>query len=299
MRAVNGYNREVMNHTVILFYKYVDIADPEAEREAQEKLCDDLDLTGRVIVAEEGINATLEGTDENIQTYIKEMQKDDRFAGIDFKKSEGTGGSFPKLSVKTRPEIVASYMDDDIDPTEETAEHITPETLHEWFEKDEEFTVIDMRNDYEVISGRFEKTRHPGMKNFRDIKDDVDAIEDLKGEKVVAVCTGGIRCEKATSFLKKRGFENVHQLEGGIHRYIEKYPEGHYKGALYVFDGRMTIDMAENAEDRGVIGDCSFCGADTEQYVDDDSVTPSRQLLCCDDCLSEREDSLRLARATH
>lgn len=287
-----------MQHTVILFYKYARINDPEAEQKRQQELCAELGLTGRLIVAEEGINATLEGTADNIDRYINEMQADTRFADIDFKKSPGTGAAFPKLSVKVRDEIVAADMPD-LDPTEETAEHIPPETLHEWFESDEDFTVIDMRNDYEVISGKFEKTRHPGMRNFREIHENVNEIEDLKDRKVVAVCTGGIRCEKATGFLKQKGFKNVHQLQGGIHRYIEQYPDGHYKGALYVFDGRMTIDMADDPNDRGIVGECFFCEGSTEQYVDDDSVTPSRQLLCCDDCFKERSDSLRLARKKH
>lgn len=285
-----------MKYTVILFYKYVHIDDPESERERQQELCEKHNLTGRLIIAEEGINATLEGSNEAIQFYIDVMQRDDRFVDIDFKSSPGIGNAFPKLSVKVRSEIVSSRLEDDIDPTLDTGQHIAPETLHQWFESGEDFTVVDMRNDYEVISGKFKKTRHPGMHNFRDIQDDVDKIKDLKDKKVVAVCTGGIRCEKATAFLKKQGFQNIHQLKGGIHRYIEKYPDGYYRGALYVFDGRMTIDMADNPSERGIVGECFFCGDDTEQYVDDDSVTPSRQLLCCDECLGERHDSLRLAR---
>lgn len=287
-----------MNHTVILFYKYVSITDPEAEKERQQALCEELELTGRLIVAEEGINATLEGTNESIEEYIATMQSDERFTDVDFKCSPGTGAAFPKLSVKARPEIVASRLDDDVDPTQDTGVHISPETLHAWFESGEDFTVVDMRNDYEVVSGKFVNTRHPGMHNFRDIREDVKEIEDLKDKKVVAVCTGGIRCEKATAFLKKQGFENIHQLEGGIHRYIEKYPEGYYKGALYVFDGRVTIDAADDPAERGIVGECFFCGMNTEQYVDDDSVTPSRQLLCCNECFSERSNSLRLAKRT-
>lgn len=285
-----------MNYTVILFYKYVEIPDPDSERERQQRLCESYDLKGRLIVAEEGINATLEGTTENIEAYIEAMQQDSRFADIDFKKSPGTGVSFPKLSVKHRPEIVASDMDEEIDPNQDTGKHISPDTLHEWFQKDEEFTVIDMRNDYEVKSGKFEKTRHPGMHTFREIREMHEGVKDLKDKKVVAVCTGGIRCEKATAYLKKEGFENIHQLEGGIHRYIEKYPDGYYKGALYVFDGRMTIAMADDPAERGIVGECEFCDKKTEQYVDDDSTTPSRQLLCCDDCYKERKDTLRLAR---
>lgn len=285
-----------MNHTVILFYKYVSIESPKSLQNAQQKLCKKLDLTGRLIVAKEGINATLEGTTKDIEKYITEMRKDSRFADIDFKKSEGTGDAFPKLSVKTRPEIVASYMDEDITPSDDSKDYIDPDKLHQWFQEDKDFTVIDMRNDYELKSGKFEKTRHPGMKNFRDIRQKVGNIKDLKEETVVPVCTGGIRCEKATTYLKKHGFKDVKQLKGGIHRYMEKYPEGHFKGTLYVFDGRMTIDM--ETENREVIGECEFCGKETEQYVDDDSVTPSRQLLCCDKCYEKRSNELRLAEST-
>ncbi len=285
-----------MNHTVILFYKYVSIEDPKTLRDKQQNLCEKLNLTGRLIVADEGINATLEGTDENIEEYTTTMQEDSRFADIDFKKSEGTGDAFPKLSVKTRPEIVASYMDEAITPSSKEEDCIDPDDLHQWFQKDKNFTVIDMRNNYEIKSGKFEKTRHPGMKNFREIKEKVNNIKDLKDETVVPVCTGGIRCEKATTYLKEKGFKDVKQLKGGIHRYMQKYPDGHFKGTLYVFDGRMTTDLG--AEDREVIGECEFCGADTEQYVDDDSVTPSRQLLCCEDCYQKRSDELRLAEST-
>jgi|AntRauTorcE11897_2_1112592.scaffolds.fasta_scaffold02093_4 UPF0176 protein len=286
-----------MSHTVILFYKYVSINEPAALRRRQQELCEELGLTGRIIVAQEGINATLEGVSEAIEMYVAAMKADQRFADIDFKESPGTGSAFPKLSVKLRDEIVASGMSEDIDPTNDTAHHISPETLHSWFEVDKEFTVIDMRNDYEVLSGKFGKTRHPGMKNFREITENVEEIKDLKDEKIVAVCTGGIRCEKATAHLKSEGFENVYQLDGGIHRYIEQYPDGHFKGALYVFDGRMTIAGADPAK-RAVVGECSFCQEATEQYVDDDSFTPSRQLLCCRDCFRERQDRLRLAKAT-
>lgn len=276
-----------MNHTIILFYKYVRIDNPEKLHDSQMELAKDLELTGRMIIAEEGINATFEGTDENIEKYIEEMKKDNRFEDVDFKKSEGTGKSFPKLSIKVRDEIVASRLDDDVDPTEDTGTYIKPDELHEWFEKDKEFKVIDMRNSYEYISGHFEKSVDPGMKVFRDLPEKVEEIEELKEKPVVTVCTGGIRCEKASAFLKKKGFKNVYQLKGGIHRYIEKYPEGHFKGALYVFDGRVTMDTAPK-EKRDVVGMCEFCSDPTEHYVDDDSTTPSRQILCCNDCFQKK-----------
>lgn len=263
--------------------------------EAQRQLCEELDMTGRTIIAKEGINATLEATDENMQTYIKTMQQDDRFADIDFKISPGTGRAFPKLSIKVRDEIVASRLPEDIDPTEDTGTYLDPETLHEWYETNEDFVVIDMRNDYEYKSGHFEDSVNMQMEVFRELPEKVKNIENLKDKKVVPVCTGGIRCEKASAYLKEQGFENVYQLKGGMHRYMEQYPTGHFKGALYVFDGRMTVAMAEE-DKRGVVGECEFCGTDTEQYVDDDSITPSRQLLCCDDCYQPRSEHLRIAK---
>lgn len=282
-----------MNYTIILFYKYVEIKDPESLCEKQMELAQHLDLTGRMIIAEEGLNATFEGTGENIKKYISEMKKDDRFSDIDFKKSPGTGKSFPKLSIKVRDEIVASRLDDGIDPTEDTGTYIQPDELHEWFEEEKDFKVIDMRNSYEYISGHFKNSVDPGMKVFRELPEKVENIEELKDKPVVTVCTGGIRCEKASAFLKEKGFKNVYQLKGGIHRYIEKYPDGYFKGALYVFDGRVTMSMAP-AEDRDVVGMCEFCSVPTEHYVDDDSTNPSRQILCCKECF-QKEPNLRPA----
>lgn len=276
-----------MNHTIILFYKYVELEDPESVYEWQMELAETLELTGRMIIAEEGLNATFEGAEEDIEKYISEMKKDERFSDIDFKKSPGTGKSFPKLSIKIRDEIVASRLDDGIDPTEDTGTYIQPDELHEWFEEEKDFKVIDMRNSYEYLSGHFENSVDPGMKVFRELPKKLENIEELKEKPVVTVCTGGIRCEKASAFLKEKGFKNVYQLKGGIHRYIEKYPDGYFKGSLYVFDGRVTMSMAP-AEDREVVGMCEFCSTPTERYVDDDSTTPSRQILCCKDCFQEK-----------
>ena len=278
-----------MSHTIILFYKYVSIEESEKLLNKQNELAEELGLTGRMIIAKEGLNATFEGTTENIDQYIETMKEDERFADIDFKKSEGTGSAFSKLSIKVRDEIVASRLSNDVNPLEDTGKYIDPEELHQWFEENKDFQVVDMRNGYEFISGHFENAIDLGMKVFRELPEKVKEMKELKNKQIVTVCTGGVRCEKASAFLRKKGFKNVYQLKGGIHRYIEKYPDGHFKGALYVFDGRMTMATAPQ-EEREVVGQCVFCENKTEFYADDDSTTPSRQILCCPDCLSDHSE---------
>jgi UPF0176 protein len=114
----------------------------------------------------------------------------------------------------------------------------------------------------------------------------------LKDKKVVTVCTGGIRCEKATCLLKREGFSDVYQLKDGIHTYMKQHPGKHFKGTLFVFDNRMTTDVVPT-ENKEIIGKCSFCGTTTENYCSDDSVRPSRKILCCEDCFAIQGAQLR------
>lgn len=282
-----------MTHTILLYYKYVPINEPETFRDSQKALCERLGLKGRIIVATEGINGTLEGETTAVEGYIKEMQGDPRFVDVDFKTSPGTGDAFPKLSVKVRSEIVSSGLGSEVSPRERTAPRLEPEDLQRWFDEGKDFVVVDMRNDYEYKSGHFKNSIEPGMRNFRDLPEKIREIENLKDKTVVTVCTGGVRCEKASAYLQKEGFEDVYQLNGGIHRYIEKYPGEYFEGGLYVFDGRVVMDTAGGKE-RTVIGECEYCDEKTEDYYDDRS-GPSVQRLVCSSCVAER-DYLRPAK---
>src|SRR3989338_714586 len=176
---------------IILFYKYVHIADPEAVAERQREICEKLGLKGRCIIAAEGINATYEGTQESIKEYIKELEKDERFKNIHFKLSTGTGNAFPKLSVKVRKEIVSLHLGTcDINPNEITGIHLKPEELHEWLESKKEFYIVDMRNAYEHKVGHFENSILPPIENFRDLPKVSETIAHLKNKTVLTVCTG-------------------------------------------------------------------------------------------------------------
>lgn len=266
-------------HQILLYYKYVIVPNPKAEMNLQKKLCEKLQLKGRIILANEGINGTLEGTFENTEKYIQEMQKTKLFQDISYKKSEGNGTAFPKLKVKVRPEIVTSGFPN-LNPTKTTGKYLTSDELHEWFEEKREFYIVDMRNDYEYASGFFEGFIPSGLRNFYDLKDVLPKISHLKNKTIVTVCTGGVRCEKASGVLVDNGFSNVYQLKDGIQTYMENYPNTYFKGKLYVFDNRLTVGFGKDE----VVGVCMHCSASCDSYVNCEFDQCHLHYICCENC---------------
>ncbi len=143
-----------------------------------------------------------------------------------------------------------------------------------------------MRNDYELRVGKFEGTVFPDLNNFRDLKQNIAKLEDLKGKTVLSVCTGGVRCEKASGLLVREGFKDVYQLDGGIVSYMEKYPGRDFKGSLYVFDKRVTVNF-EDPGDHEIISNCSKCDKKSEHYVNCANLMCHIHFICCEDCLLE------------
>lgn len=278
------------NYQILLFYKYVFIDNPEEVMKTQRELCEKLGLKGRLIIAREGLNITLEGLTENTEAYIKELEKDSRFHNIHFKRSVGTGDSFPKLSVKVRPEIVSLHLGVcDIDPNEITGIHLKPEELHAWIHSDKEFYIIDMRNEYEHKVGYFENSILPPLQNFRDLSKLVKSIEHLKEKTVVTVCTGGVRCEKASGFLVSQGFKDVYQLDGGIVSYMEKYPNEDFVGKLYVFDRRVMMGFYTDDEKHQIVGRCEFCDKPSENFINCENSGCHRHFIMCESCVNENK----------
>lgn len=276
-----------MKFQVLLYYLYCDIADPDQFMLDQKELCQRLGLKGRIIVAREGINGTVEGTVENTEEYCRVMHSDPRFAELWFKKSEGNGQAFPKLSVKIRPEIVSSYWGKDLNPRQQTGKYLSADELYEWFQSGKEFYIVDMRNDYEHLSGHFEASLLPHLANFRDLEQELEHLSHLKDKTVLTVCTGGVRCEKASAFLVKNDFKDVYQLHGGIVSYMEKYPNQHFKGKLYVFDGRITMGFNVDSEEHVVIGKCGLCAQPSDHYINCANLRCHKHVICCEDCLDE------------
>jgi UPF0176 protein len=281
------------DYKILLFYKFFAVRNPEKLKDDLKQLCQDHNLTGRIIVGREGINGTLEGLVKDVNKFKRAFKKIKRFSDMPFKESQGIGYAFTKLSVRVRDEIVALEAGK-FNVKKQTAPNLTAAQLERMYKKDEDFVILDLRNDYEIKAGAFKKTYDPGLENFKDLPKKIKELKKFKDKKVVAVCTGGIRCEKATCLLKEKGFKNIYQLKDGIHTYMQKYPGKNFLGTLFVFDNRMVTDVVP-IKNKKVIGCCQYCDKKTEQYYSDDSARPSKKIICCDKCYGKRKDKLRLA----
>lgn len=273
-----------MEYTVLLFYKYTRVKDPEVLATYTRGLCEGLSLKGRAIIAEEGINMTFEGLTTDTTRFIETFMKDKRFRDMHVKTSIGTGKAFPRLSVKVRNEIVSTQFPKEINPRKQTGTYLKPEKLKEWFDKQEDFVIVDMRNDYEFWSGRFKNSIDPGMRASRDLPQVMDKLTIHKDKKVLTVCTGGVRCEKMSAYLLAQGFKDVYQLDGGIHSYMEKYPGQDFVGALYTFDNRDTMHFGG---DRDIVGTCRFCQGKTEDYYNCANDLCHLHFIACENCATD------------
>lgn len=268
--------------TVLLFYKYVDVADPKQLMDAIRAKATELNLKGRVIIATEGLNGTLEGANDDAVAFAVWIKENPLFADMHIKTSQGYGDVFPKLSVKVRPEIVTLQALHLKPHAGHGGKHIPAEELHKWFEEGKDFIVLDMRNGYEYDLGHFEGARKIPMRAFKEMRGLLPQFQDLKKKTVVAVCTGGVRCEKGTAVLREEGFENVYQLDGGIHTYMEKFPKGYWKGPLYTFDRRTTMDFTNG--ESSAIGNCYICNAVGECMGDCSDTECTGQYVICAGC---------------
>ncbi len=273
-------------HEILLYYKYTHISNPAQFCREQRLLCERLGLTGRIIMAEEGLNGTVEGLSENTQKYIDIMRADPRFTDMNFKRSPGTGTAFPKLSVKARSEIVSAHLgDQDVNPAQLTGKYLAPEELHAWVHSDKEFYIVDMRNDYEQAVGFFRNSILPPLGHFRDLPKMLPKLAHLKNKTVVTVCTGGVRCEKASGWLLSQGFKDVYQLHNGIVSYMEKYPNEDFLGKLYVFDGRVTMGFNSDRPAE-VVGRCLKCKQPSEEFINCAYSQCHDHFICCSSCRS-------------
>ena len=267
-------------YSILLYYCYTPIEDPEQFRYQHHLFCLDLDLRGRIIVAPEGINGTVSGLREHCDQYMQAMQADPRFAGIDFKVDEYDTHAFQKLHVRVKPEIVHSDLPH-IDPNVQTGIHLAPEAFKQMKDQDD-VVLLDVRSNYEHHIGRFKNAVTLDIENFRDFPDKVAELESLKDKKVITYCTGGIKCEKASAFLLEKGFENVYQLHGGIIKYgIEQGGED-FEGKCYVFDNRVAVDV--NKINPVTISSCYVCGTRSDRMVNCANPECNNHVPLCESC---------------
>lgn len=285
MRPSCGTWEEIV-FKVLLYYKYIQVDDPEQLRNAQFALCERLGLKGRILVAHEGLNGTVCGEPEAIEQYILETTKDERFNDVVFKESESAEQVFPRLRVVVRNEIVTLGAEGVT--FEEAAPYVEPEELNALLESGEEVYLVDARNNYESVVGKFDGAITPDIGHFREFPAAVKEMAHLKKKKVVTYCTGGVRCEKASALMKKEGFENVYQLHGGIVTYGNKFPDGKWLGKCYVFDKRLMVDV-NTPEKEVLVSTCKYCTVRSARMINCSNADCDEQFVCCAACEQEQK----------
>lgn len=312
------------NYRVLLYYHYVDLDDLPRFRGEHYRLCKEIGLLGRIIVAKEGINGTVSGTIEQTQAYMDAMHADARFKDMPFKMDYENDHAFKKLHVRIKPELVNLGLENDVNPLELTGNYLKPTEFYEAMQ-DDNTIVIDARNDYEYDLGHFRGAIRPDIEVFRDLPEWIEENKEiLEGKKILTYCTGGVRCEKFSGWLKQEGYEDVNQLEGGIvtYGYDETVQGKLWDGMCYVFDNRISVPI--NRVDHKIVGKDYITGEPCERYVNCANPFCNKQILmseeteykylrsCSHECrihksnryvmehqLSEEEITERLALITH
>jgi UPF0176 protein len=233
-----------MSQTLVCaLYKFVTL---ENYKELRQPLLDVIlanDIQGTVLLALEGINGTVSGPQDGIDALLAWLNKDVRLAPISYKMSWHSDQPFYRTKVKLKKEIVTMGVEG-IDPRKTVGTYVKPRDWNALI-SDPDVTLIDTRNDYEIEIGTFKHAVNPNTETFRDFPQYVkDNLDPKKHKKVAMFCTGGIRCEKSTAYLKEQGFEEVYHLEGGILQYLEDVPkeETLWEGDCFVFDNRVAVD---------------------------------------------------------
>ena len=248
-----------MSLTVAAFYRFVALAGLTELRERLQGVCEDTGVRGTILIAPEGINGTIAGSEVGVAAALDHLDAAFGLRQGELKFSEAEDWPFARLKIRIRPEIITMRAPE-ADPARRVG---TPVEARDWnaLVADPETLLIDTRNSYETRVGSFEGAIDPGMESFTDFKAFVEErLDPAVHRKVAMFCTGGIRCEKASSYMLAKGFASVFHLRGGILKYLEEVPEGEsrWRGDCYVFDGRVAVGHGLTATDWTA---CHGCGA--------------------------------------
>ncbi|MDC0080147.1 rhodanese-related sulfurtransferase, partial [Pseudomonadota bacterium] len=230
---------------VAAFYAFTELLNLEDLHRAFTHFLKKEDIKGTVLLAHEGINGTVAGTEDSIDRFKNFLQLNNLYQSQNFKTSTCAEDPFPRLKIKLKDEIV-SIGNELADPAKIVGEYVQPEDWNSLISQ-EDVLVLDTRNTYEFSIGTFKKSIQPETTNFREFPDWLEGIESKgldKSKKVAMFCTGGIRCEKASSLMKAKGFKNIYHLQGGILNYLEKIDEENslWNGECFVFDDRVALN---------------------------------------------------------
>ncbi len=272
-----GENTEIV---VAALYKFVGLPDFHELREPLLVECVAAGVKGTLLLAHEGINGTIAGSREGVDKVLLYLRSDPRIADLEHKGSFDDHMPFYRMKVKLKKEIVTMGVED-IDPNEVVGTYVKPQDWNALIE-DPEVVLIDTRNDYEVGIGTFSGAVDPQTTTFREFPAYVrNNYDPKKNKKVAMFCTGGIRCEKASAFMLKEGFEEVYHLQGGILKYLEEVPaeESAWEGECFVFDSRVPVN---HKLEKGQYDQCYGCRHPiTEQDKDSEKYLKG---VCCPGC---------------
>lgn len=267
-----------MNFKIAAYYHFIQIPKEllvVRKHELETKAAELASLRGLALLAEEGYNVTVSGTPEDLDSFVIFTNTLLGITDPDIKYSFADFHPFRRFKVDLRKEIItlAAEGEEALIP-ENKRFHLSPEEWHKVL-SEEDVLLIDTRNDYETKVGKFSGALDPNIKKFTDFPEYLRSSDLPKDKKVLIYCTGGVRCEKAILEMHKQGFESVYQLDGGILRYLERFPEGHFEGECFVFDHRVAVDQRLEPSKRFSL--CPHCG------------DPAEELITCQYCSGERK----------
>jgi UPF0176 protein len=284
-----------MSLTVATFYKFIHLPDYAEMQVPLLSLCQEQGICGTILLAQEGINATIAGTPDAIATLLTHLKSDPRLADLEHKESTAEEPPFERMKVRLKREIV-TLGQPAVDPNQQVGTYVEPQDWNALI-SDPEVVVIDTRNQYEVAIGTFQGAQDPQTHSFRDFPEYVrQNLDPTQHKKVAMFCTGGIRCEKASSFMLSQGFEQVYHLKGGILKYLETVPpeESLWQGECFVFDQRVAI---QHGLEEGTHEMCLSCGHPiSEEEMRSPQYTPGISCPHCFDRLTEEKRRRQEAR---
>jgi UPF0176 protein len=241
------------NIIVTTFFRFVDLV--EEKEELREQLSKLDGLRGLILIAGEGINGMVAGTREDVGLFRETLESRTKLAGMEYKDSFCAKNPFKRWKVELKDQVI-QYLDKFRPKGEHN--HLTPAEWHALLKSDQELTILDTRNHYETRVGTFKNAIDPAIEKFTEFTEYLDNCELPKDQTTLIFCTGGIRCEKAILDMEERGFEKVYQLEGGILKYLEEFPEEEFEGECFVFDKRVAL--GQNLEPSQKYWLCPHCG---------------------------------------
>lgn len=275
---------------VAALYKFVSLPDYRELQAPLLSFCRLQEIKGTLLLAQEGINGTIAGYRQQIDAVLAFLRADSRFIDLEHKESYTETPPFERMKVRLKKEIVTLGLPE-INPNEKVGIYVQPEAWNDLI-SNPEVTVIDTRNDYEVTIGTFKGAENPQTQTFRDFPQYVKQhLDSSKQKKVALFCTGGIRCEKASSYLLSQGFEEVYHLKGGILKYLEAVPpeESLWEGECFVFDERVAVDHGLE------IGSHELCFCCGHPISDADKSSPKyEEGISCSECFDSLTEEKKL-----